>query len=232
LRPVIEAIKRYGPESASLIDIGCGTGAALEHICSNTGLRDVWAMDVSEEALALATERMQCQTLVGSVLDGQLSERMPRQFDFVLVAAVLHHLIAPTRRASEGLAMGALRNAFHLVRPGGYMIIMEPVFAPVWAMDAVFYVKRAVTAITSHRLGIFGYWNNIGAPVVSYYNVDQLRAMLNRVPCAEILEMDLQHASVAPLMRMVGIRQRADVTFVVKKAALPQSTSRTSQRLE
>jgi 2-polyprenyl-3-methyl-5-hydroxy-6-metoxy-1,4-benzoquinol methylase len=225
LRPVIDAIQRYATESASLIDIGCGTGAALAHICSHTGLRDVWAMDVSEEALALASERMQCQTLVGSVLDDQLSERMPRQFDFVLVAAVLHHLIAPTRRGSEGLAMRALSNAIHLLRPGGCMLVMEPVFTPAWAMDAVFYVKRAVTAVTSHRVGILGYWNNIGAPVVSYYNVDQLQAMLNRVPCAEILETDLQYASVSPLMRIAGIRQRADATFVVRKAALPQSTS-------
>src|SRR5512146_1629211 len=96
LRFVVDVIKRYAPERASLIDVGCGTGHALAYIRSHADLHDVWAMDVSEESLALASRRVQSHTLLGSILDDQISRHVPRQFDFALLAAVLHHLIAPT----------------------------------------------------------------------------------------------------------------------------------------
>ena len=48
-------------------------------------------------------------------------------------------------------------------------------------MDAVFYVKQALSSVTERRI-FFGdnYWTNFGAPVVSYYGNHELLSMLEQ----------------------------------------------------
>jgi SAM-dependent methyltransferase len=177
LAHAIDMIRRRVPPGASLIDIGCGTGNTLEALAAETGVRDLTGIDVSSRCLEKAHARTGCATLNGSILDRDFLGAVERRFDVAVLAAVLHHLIGPTRAASRHYAALAIENALALVRPGGILIIVEPVFYPAPAMDAVFYVKKAVTRVTRHRAPILGEWNNVGPPVVSYLTNEQLAAM-------------------------------------------------------
>jgi hypothetical protein len=59
-----------------------------------------------------------------------------------------------------------------------HLIVVDEGFSPAKAVDAVFYLKRAVTRVTSRRIGILGEWNNIDPPVVFYYTNEQLVEMV------------------------------------------------------
>jgi hypothetical protein len=72
-----------------------------------------------------------------------------------------------------------------LLKPGGYLVIAEPTFAPSAPLGALFWAKSLTARLTSRRLPIGGYWNNIGPPVVSYHSPDQLRTLVARLPPAE-----------------------------------------------
>ena len=136
-------------------------------------------MDVSSVSLQRVNERMpRVQTALVSVLDDDGLTPYHDQFDVVVIAAVLHHLIGPTRKASARDAMHGLRNSFRLVRPGGTLVVLEPVFKPRVASSSLFWLKRGTTSVTDQRVPLLGYWNNIGAPVVAFYTAEQVKGMV------------------------------------------------------
>lgn len=192
LRPAVAFINDRLPADASLIDIGCGTGNVLAHIAKATGIRHLAGLDVSERCVGLTRQKVPTATVYrASVLDQAAVDQLRGRFDFAVLAAVLHHLVGPTRRRSRQLADRAVSNALQLVKPGGYLIVMEPTFTPAAPVFALFWVKVVLSKIFRRRLPVGDYWNNIGAPVVSYYSCEQVQAMLRTaLPGTQIVQVD------------------------------------------
>jgi SAM-dependent methyltransferase len=215
--PAAEWIRRLADGESTLVDVGCGSGNVLEYLRDQTGLRRLAGIDVSPRYLQQARERVGCETHQGSILDADLVARLAGRFDFAVLGAVLHHLVGRTRRASRERARVGLAHAVSLVRPGGHVILNEPVFYPPWMMDLVFYAKRAASALTSRRLELFHHLNNFGAPVVSYYTNEELRRMVAEDPRAEVLDLRSAPAHLTSLQRAVFIRRREDTTVVIRR---------------
>jgi SAM-dependent methyltransferase len=213
----LEAINRYSQQGSSLVDIGCGTGNILELIRDESGLQDLCGIDVSQNCLLKARERVECDILLGSILDNDCVERMSRKFDFALLGAVLHHLVGRNRKESMDYASLAISNSLRLLKNGGYLIVLEPAFYPALAMDIVFYIKKLITSVTSGRVQILGTWNNIGAPVVSYYTNEQLVAMIECTGRCQIVGVECKDLRIDPLWRLALITRRTDTTIVAKK---------------
>ncbi len=212
-----EWIRKLRHEESSLVDVGCGSGNVLAYLREATGLRKLTGIDVSPRYLEQARERIGCETHQGSVLDPALVARLEGRFDFAVLGAVLHHLVGRTRRASRERARVALSHAVSLVRPGGHVLVHEPVFYPPWTMDLVFYAKRIAATVTSRRLEILDQWNNLGAPVVSYYTNEDLREMAAGDPRAELLDLRSDPAYLSSLQRAAFIRRREDSTLLIRR---------------
>ena len=84
-------------------------------------------------------------------------------------------------------------------------------------MDAVFYTKKPVTRFASDRVVAFGYWNNIGAPIVSSYNFDELLSMIKKVPMAKIEQTFIDELKRNVMFRVAGIPRKASVSIVIYK---------------
>jgi SAM-dependent methyltransferase len=164
----------------------------LLFLAGATGIDQLVGVDVSEKSLALTRDRVGCDVHLGSIVDPGLATQIGRRFDFAVVAAVLHHLIGSTRAESRRYAQQAVHNALSLLNPGGHLVVFEPVWYPRLAMDALFYVKKLVSSITPKRVTIFDTWNNIGAPVVSYYSNEELLRMVTAGGRAEIVAKDIE----------------------------------------
>lgn len=207
------AIAERAEEGASLIDLGCGAGNTLAHMLEATPVTDAMGVDVSQNLLDRCKELAGCPTRLGSIVDPDLPTLVGRRFDFAVVAAVLHHLIGPTRARSRAYARQAIRNALALLEPGGHLIVVEPVFAPRLAMDVVFYVKQAVSSITTRRVFVGdNYWTNFGAPVVSYYGNEELAAMLEGEG-AEIVARDIEPE---PMGKLNLVLSKTNTTLVAQ----------------
>jgi SAM-dependent methyltransferase len=215
LIPAVEAIAGLPGPPGSLADIGCGNGNILELIRNRTEIRRLVGVDTNLQALARVREQYGFETRAGSILDEDFVRSAEGEYDVVLLGAVLHHLVAKTRSTSAELALAALQHAARIVKPGGHVVVAEPVYAPAWAMGMVFWLKRVVSAVTSNRVEL-GRWNNIGAPVVSFYTLEQLCVM------AESSGFDVsatheQRLPLPPLLRVTPIRSRANATLVLKR---------------
>ena len=102
------------PAGIRALDIGCGVGVTDGHLA--TSLRELHGVDVSAEAVVVATEAnptVRYQTYDGSVLPFEAAS-----FDLAFAICVLHHVEPADRRAFTA-------EAARVVKPGGLVVIFE-----------------------------------------------------------------------------------------------------------
>jgi SAM-dependent methyltransferase len=210
-----EFIREHAGPGASLVDLGCGVGDTLAYVKEATGIEDVAGLDVSPRCLEQTRERVGCETFQGSIYDPAFAATIERRFDFGVLAAVLHHLIGRTRKESRRYAELALRNSVELLKPGGHLIVLEPVFEPRRVLDGLFYVKKGMSKVSSKRIGVGGYWNNIGVPVVSYYTNEQLAQMVSSTPGLTIVARDIDPESLGTVVDKIV--RKTNTTLIARK---------------
>ncbi len=216
-RPLRVALRWIGnllDEDDDLFDVGCGTGLMLEAM-SSAGVTHLAGCDTASAALKVAAERVDFTPHLGSILDDDFVEGLG-DYRFVTVTAVLHHVVGSTRRSSRVMAETAVRNALTLVRPGGRLVIMEPTYRPRWAMTALFWAKRALGALIGNRRCELGRWNNLGAPLVSFYSPDEVVAIVEAAGGRVIRRRD-RTARLRCLPRLLGIRDRWFTTVMAAR---------------
>jgi SAM-dependent methyltransferase len=97
------------------VDLGCGTGAFTRRLTA-FGLRAT-GIDISERSIQRATALGGGTFLVGDICGSALEDR---QFDYVMMSGVLHHLPSRAERSR------ALREAWRLLKPGGRFYSYDP----------------------------------------------------------------------------------------------------------
>lgn len=214
---IIDFINKQKKENASLIDVGCGDGTVLKAFKDYTNITNFIGMDISKNYLELAEEKVGCDTFNGSILDLNLLEKIDKRFDYVVIGAILHHLIGENRDKSKELAKQALKNAFELLAPEGHLIISEPTYSPKESMDRVFNIKNIITKFTSDRVNILGYDNNIGAPVVSYYDRDILTQMMRELTSKEPVFEKYDSHDLSLSLKLVGVKETGALLLIYKK---------------
>jgi len=217
-REVVEFLRADADAGSSLLDVGCGTGNVLKLLAENTPVAEVAGMDISRACLDRCAAAVPgCTTCLASILDDDLRAAVGRRFRYVLVGAVLHHLVGRDRPQSLARARKGLAGAWSLVETDGALIVMEPTFRPRWLMTALFHTKRLVSRVTSGRVSLFGYWNNLGEPVVSYLSHDELVRETARLPGAAVA-LDVKRTKrLRPAWRLAGVTEWADSVLVLRK---------------
>jgi SAM-dependent methyltransferase len=221
---VLSTIMKFARPESSLVDIGCGTGNLLEQVRIATPVKALAGIDNSANYLSKTRERVPCATYQGSILERDFIESIPERFDFAVLGAVLHHLIGRTRRHSRKLAMTALKNSISLLKPGGILLIVEPVFYPAILMDALFYMKKILSWIIPGRVELRES-HNIGAPVVSYFTNEQLIHMIDALEGASLVDSEIIEKRLRAFP--ANILKRTNTTLVVRK-----NTENRSQKTE
>jgi len=111
-------LDRSIPETASIIDVGTGTGQLAAYLSLRR--QCVWGIDFSDVSLAKACalkERLGLDSLHLKKLDilaARQIESVEKKFDYILCLGVLHH---------TGDAYQGFKNILELLKPGGYIAI-------------------------------------------------------------------------------------------------------------
>lgn len=200
---------------SSICDVGSGTGSNLQKLADQLHIERRVAFDVSEKSLQKVSERFSnIEVKQLSILSKEDVAGFESQFDVVLLAAVLHHLVGKNPAHSSIHAQEGLINALSLVKPGGLLVVLEPVFKPQWAMKILFYMKKLLTSISKERISLFGYWNNIGAPLVMMYSKEQVKGMIHSLRSTQ-LRVEKHHKAQLGWIRM--LIKKEDAMFVIQK---------------
>jgi SAM-dependent methyltransferase len=163
LRGVLRMYVPAGDPSRRLLDVGCGTGATLDHFAPDaTG----FGVDVMPAAVAYCRARALLRTAVGSATELPWGDEV---CDVVISADVLcHGAIADDRVA--------VREMARVLRPGGVVVLSLPAYQWLWSShDMNVQTKRRYTARRVRRLvkeaGLepvrWTYWNTLLFPLVA-----------------------------------------------------------------
>jgi SAM-dependent methyltransferase len=107
------------PEGGRVLEAGCGVGAQTVTLARNSPLAYIEAVDISEESLRLAQERIAAAGLTNVTFrQADLFDLPypPATFDHAFVCFVLEHLADP---------LGALAALRRVVKPGGTLTVVE-----------------------------------------------------------------------------------------------------------
>ena len=212
-RSAFEFMRKNASLGSTCMDIGCGAGNVLEYVKNELSLK-VSGMDFAENYVAQASKRCGCEILKGSILDTAFIDGIKKEYDFVLVGAILHHLVGGTRARSEELAKSAVRNALKLLKKNGYLVVIENAYSPSFPMAALFYIKRFMSSLSNKRVSFLNGWNNIGAPVVSFYSNDQIKKM---IPANIVKDEAVDYPDLSLVWKLAGIKRASWVTFIGQK---------------
>ena len=132
MREIARALTRAtpgAPETPTVFDLGCGTGAAGAAWALMSGA-DVRGTDVNTWAVAEATWTYRMLGVRGTAHRGDVSAlRLPSQASTVLAAFVVNELSAPDRAA-------ALDRLVEAARTGHHVVVIEPIskkLTPWWS---------------------------------------------------------------------------------------------------
>jgi len=199
------------PRGARVLDAGCATGDFLSAARSY----EMWGVDVSEEAVAVAKEH---NPEIAERISAQALEELPfeeESFDAIVLWDVIEHLWDP-RSTCERLA--------HLVRPGGFLVLSTP---DIGAVTARLMGRRWAFMTPPEHLGFFSPrsfdWlleRELGLEIVSSFaagkwvNVGFLSYKLQRV-FSELVPTQLVRAlQESPLSRMPVYVPTHDIRYI------------------
>lgn len=215
---IIDFINKFAKSNSAVLDIGCGSGMLLKQIYNKSQIRNLYGIDISEKyAFKIKNENIPINIIIGSILDEEIFYKINKDYDYIIMASLLHHLVGFTRASSKIKAMKAISNAFNMLKESGYLIILEPTYYPKLPIDIIFYIKLILTRFTNKRIHLFGtQLNNIGAPLVSYYNDKELKDMLLNIK-AKIVAENKKEMKISKFMKYAGIKKAYEVTLISKK---------------
>lgn len=137
-----------------LLDVGNGGVFAYD----TTGIGEITALDLFLEDLPKELLDRYIPTNARAKQGSALAIPEPDgQFDMVLMVMLLHHLAGSDWNASWQNACMAMSEAVRVLRPGGYLLIVESC-VPAWFFaferPAFWVLSRAVRTVFSHPVTI------------------------------------------------------------------------------
>jgi len=141
------------PESADIVDVGCGTGGNLPML---EAFGTVLGVEYSPTGARFARTRTQCTIVEGSATETSLESEA---YDLATMLDVLEHL----EDDSAGLA-----EVHRILKRGGYFVFTVPAFMMLWSAhdEALHHYRRYRRPELSGKLTAAGFeieW-------LSYYN--------------------------------------------------------------
>jgi SAM-dependent methyltransferase len=117
---------------ARILDIGCGTGAILDHLPEGI---DYEGYDLAPEYIEYAQRRYAGRGRFFCERVSRLTIREPHRFDIVLASALLHHL-------GDEEAKDLFRVAALSLKPGGVLITYDNVYVDGQSRLARYFISR------------------------------------------------------------------------------------------
>jgi tRNA (cmo5U34)-methyltransferase len=176
LELVIQAAAALRPDATQVLDVGCGAGNYSLKLLQRLPHLDVTLIDLSQPMLDRAVERVTPATsgrvtaLQGDVRELELGQS---QFDFILAAAVLHHL------HDDEEWKRTFTTFHHLLKPGGSIWIVDLVTHSVPRLHELMWGRygRYLTDFKDegYRDEVFAYIEQEDTPRPLMYQIDLLR---------------------------------------------------------
>ncbi|GLW63949.1 methyltransferase type 12 [Actinomadura rubrobrunea] len=176
-KKIAEYIETYGGDAARVIEIACGTGEFTAMAARSTAAKEIVAVDISEQALRIAGERVEHPGLTLRQGDFWAVDDLGTA-PLVLCVDAVHHL---------GRVRKVLERLKTFVEPGGVFI------GNLWTIDNYHDYQRTR----------YGALQHLGRSALFLANAVAMRATGGRVRWASYRTQLLPAKAVEPMLREV-----------------------------
>ena len=215
---ILSFVQKTSSSDSTFIDLGCGGGNIISCFKEKTMITNFTGVDTSVKLLEKARFKTSATIYEASVIDPDLHIFLKQHYDYAMIGQVLHHLVSSSRDSSKRNARRTLINAWRILKPGGFLLVCEPVYSPAIAGDLIFWVKKVVTSFTSRRIELGGdRYHNLGAPVVSFLTDIELFRMINGLPSSQIISWIPEVKPLSLIKRIACINKCQIISCIVKK---------------
>lgn len=173
---VAQAVGVLHPQGTTILDLGCGAGNYALKLLQVLPNADVTLVDLSDQMLARAMERVQPQTtgrIVAVQGDLRQVELGHGQYDVVTAGATLHHL----RNDAEW--RDVFQKVYQAVKPGGSFWIIDLIEQSTPELHALMWRRwgEYLTAFKDedYRDKVYGYVDLEDTPQSLIFQLDLLR---------------------------------------------------------
>ena len=146
-RRFAEVLKVTEPTEGPILDIGCHSGTFTQVILSKAGTKQIYGIDVSNSAIALAKKRIP----YGKFEVGDAA-KLPFKSDFfelVYCLEMLEHVDDP---------VAVLKEARRVLKKGGKMVLLVPsdnkLFKLIWFVWTMYYHHWRHAHVQSYSKGL------------------------------------------------------------------------------
>jgi ubiquinone/menaquinone biosynthesis C-methylase UbiE len=166
----------FYPSGSVVLEVGCGVGAQTVALAARSPAATFVAMDVSEDSLAAARERIRSagfRNVLFQEGDVYAMPFAPDTFDHVFVCFVLEHLSRPRE---------ALAHLGRVVKPGGTLTVIEGDHGSAYFHPESPYARQAIRCLIELQARAGG------------------DSLIGRTLYPLLLESGFRHVTVSPRM--------------------------------
>jgi len=209
----LQFIKKYADSTAKIIAIGCRDVSILSDIQSYAPGASLTGFDIRSKYLDKTEELKSWEIIPGSITDISRVYKLGGNYDICILDNILHLLTGRNRRESYQTACLSLRNAWRLLKPDSFLILIEPVFSPSCLMGAAFWSQKALNLFHFKCINLFGFDSpGFEQTTVSYYAEKQIRMMVEHLKGLRFLEKRIEGKT-----RLVGLIERMTLGMILHK---------------
>jgi SAM-dependent methyltransferase len=130
----------------NILDLGGGNGAFADQLLARFPKSTVTILDISAALLEKNISSPRKELVHGSIED-MLAILPERNFDYITINWVLHHLVGNNYRACKENCVRTLKSCKALLRPNGMLIIAEDTFEGYLGSNLPSHLIYAITSI-------------------------------------------------------------------------------------
>lgn len=161
-------------EKIRILDAGCGTGSSTEYLINLNPQAEVIGIDLSEQALAVARDRVEKsglkakfqQQITFKQLKVEDVVELPGEFEFINCVGVLHHLPDP---------IAGIKALSKKLKPGGIMHIFVYAELGRWEIQLM---QKAIALLQGNKKGDYTDGVKVGREV--FANLPENNRLLKR----------------------------------------------------
>lgn len=217
---IIKFIKKYGKINQNVLDVGGINGNVLDNIFKYTPIKKGYNLELVRQFSKYQVNE-DIIFINGSALNLPFKDN---SFDFVVISALLHHLVGSGIRESKKNIQKAVDELLRVTRNGGYVVI-EDIWNKYKIFSALIFYILLILSKFSLKIKYFSIHKHL---IVLFLTIKEIRSLFDKENVKIIEEKIIKHNQPLKFKVTILLSKMGNIHLAVLKEQSPFEEIRAS----